>query len=78
MMIDASVLVRMEHGTVRYRYKENEVELQARKSNRIEKPHEGPEKTNKKGYFFHPTLNDFSEGESQIKMEINHNSYYKK
>ena len=59
------VLVKLEHGTVRYRYQNNEGHLAGKENldKRIERPHEGPERSKKHGYFFHATLNDFSEGD---------------
>ena len=68
-VIDAPVLVKVEHGTLRYRYKEQENEhspdRKKKKKGRIELAHEGPERSKKHGYFFHSTLNDFSEGREQ-------------
>ena len=64
-MIDAPVLVKVEHGTLRYRYKDEEESPSKKKKKmkeRIELAHEGPERSKKHGYFFHSTLNDFSEG----------------
>ncbi len=59
-MIDAPVLVKLENGTLRYRYKDEDVGK--KKGERIELAHEGPERKKKHGYFYHATLNDFSEG----------------
>ena len=67
-VIDAPILVKVEHGTLRYRYKEDGEEdppsgnnRKRKKKGRIEVAHEGPERSKKHGYFFHSTLNDFSE-----------------
>ena len=67
-VIDAPILVKVEHGTLRYRYKEDGGEdpppgnnRKRKKKGRIEVAHEGPERSKKHGYFFHSTLNDFSE-----------------
>lgn len=61
MLIDAPVLVDLNHGTVRYRYVADDKE-QKHKLPRTEQPHEGPERKRKHGYFYHARLNDFSEG----------------
>ena len=62
-LIDAPVLVRLDQGTVRYRYTEEERNAENNKRNgRVEKPHEGHGIGRKTGYFYHATLNDFSEG----------------
>ena len=58
VVIDAPVLVKLQHGTVRYRYVEEKVD----RENRIEKPHEGPERTGKDGYFYHSHLKKFGPG----------------
>ena len=68
VVIDAPVLVQLDTGTIRYRYKEGEEEDPGDRKNRIELPHEGPERAKKHGYFFHATLNDFSEGISSINV----------
>lgn len=37
---------------------------------RVEKPHEGPERAKKNGYFFHSRLNDFSESKIASKLKL--------
>lgn len=54
------MLVKLQHGTVRYRFKEDEKSPGSREE-RVEYPHEGPERQQKHGYFFHSRLQDFSE-----------------
>lgn len=58
--IDAPVLIDLKHGSIRYRYAEDENEPK-NKSKKIEVPFEGEEKKKKGHYFYHPRLNDFSE-----------------
>ena len=72
-VIDAPILVKVEHGTLRYRYKDDGEEdpppgnnRKRKKKGRIEVAHEGPERSKKHGYFFHSTLNDFSESKRII------------
>ena len=72
-VIDAPILVKVEHGTLRYRYKDDAEEdpspgnnRKRKKKGRIEVAHEGPERSKKHGYFFHSTLNDFSESKRII------------
>uniref|UniRef100_X2ATU5 Ubiquitin-like domain-containing protein n=1 Tax=Capitella teleta TaxID=283909 RepID=X2ATU5_CAPTE len=69
VLIDAPILVKLQSGSVRYRYLEND-DLQTKNRIRVERPHEGPERKNKSGYFFHANLNDFSEDASYDKEEI--------
>jgi len=72
-LIDAPVLVQLNEGTVRYRYTLEEAEnaLNAQKNiSSIERPHEGCSNIgNKQGYFYHATLNDFSEEAAYNKEE---------
>lgn len=66
--IDAPVLIDLKHGSIRYRYAEDENEPK-NKSKKIEVPFEGEEKKKKGHYFYHPRLNDFSEKASVDKEE---------
>ena len=56
------MLVKLHHGSVRYRRKD---EMGTEKKERVERPHEGTEREKKHGYFFHAKLNDFSERKNQ-------------
>jgi len=55
--IDAPVLIDLKHGSIRYRYLEED----SKASKRKEHPHEGDEKQKKGHYFYHPRLNEFGE-----------------
>lgn len=54
MLIDAPVLVDVEHGSIRYRSDKDATQM--------EKPHEGLERAEKKNYFYHARLKDFNKG----------------
>lgn len=54
--IDAPVLIDLKHGSIRYRYAEENG-----KSPKKEKAYEGDGKQLKGHYFYHPRLNDFGE-----------------
>ncbi|XP_013413447.1 uncharacterized protein LOC106175840 [Lingula anatina] len=60
LVIDAPNLMDLNHGTVRYRYVEDET-APKKKQKRTEKPHEVDKKQMKHGYFYHAKLNDYSE-----------------
>ena len=55
------MLVKLEHGTIRYRYVEDEKSHKG-KEERRERNHEGNERSKKHGYFFHTKLNKFGSG----------------
>jgi len=61
LKVDAPVLVDIEHGSLRYRLGEPYQKTTDYKTKK-EKPFEGEEKVNKRNYFYHTRLNDFSEG----------------
>ena len=68
--MDAPVLVKLEHGTIRYRYVEDE-KAHKDKTERRETNHEGLERSKKHGYFFHTKLNKFGPGKTlKIRMNI--------
>ncbi|KAK3089232.1 hypothetical protein FSP39_001979 [Pinctada imbricata] len=69
-ILDAPVLVDVQHGSVRYRYGKYEGEP-GNKARRIERPFEGEDRVNKQHYFYHARLNDFSEKASNDKEEPN-------
>lgn len=57
-MIDVPVIVKLNDGTVRYRYDATQAYLKQHR----EKPHEDAKNlANKKGYFYHVKLKDYSE-----------------
>jgi len=71
-VIDAPVLVRLDQGTVRYRFAPEKAlsENGSHHSLRIDKPHQGSAQNNpKRGYFYHATLNDFSEDAAYSKED---------
>ena len=58
MLLDAPSLVKLQPGTIRYRYLADGVPID---ENRVEKPHEGQTDLHKKGgYFYHARLKDYS------------------
>ncbi|XP_074643057.1 uncharacterized protein LOC141900182 [Tubulanus polymorphus] len=59
-MIDTPVLINLQHGSIRYRDIEEKDEPHSSRRRR-ERPHEGPDRVQKKGYFYHAHLEDFSE-----------------
>ncbi|KAI0217635.1 hypothetical protein LSAT2_030639 [Lamellibrachia satsuma] len=68
VLIDTPSLVKLSDGTVRYRFFEQPpAATDCRK--RVEKPHEGPERSHKRGYFYHSRLNDFSSDASYDKEQ---------
>ena len=60
MLLDTPSLVKLQSGTIRYRYVEDGKDID---QGRIEKPHESQGDLNKKGgYFYHARLKE-EEGE---------------
>ncbi|KAK3609165.1 hypothetical protein CHS0354_011351 [Potamilus streckersoni] len=69
LSIDAPVLVDFQHGSVRYRYGQY-AGAPTQKAKRKERTFEGEEeKTEKRHYFYHPRLKDFSENASEKKED---------
>ncbi|KAL3870045.1 hypothetical protein ACJMK2_042662 [Sinanodonta woodiana] len=69
LSIDAPVLVDFQHGSVRYRYGQYEG-APSQKAKRKERTFEGEEEmTEKRHYFYHPRLKDFSENASEKKED---------
>lgn len=75
-IIDTPVLIDLKHGSIRYRYVEEEKEHKD-KFKKVEVPFEGEETgTARKGhYFYHPRLNDFSE-KASVEKEDAHKFMY--
>ncbi|XP_064625727.1 uncharacterized protein LOC135486668 [Lineus longissimus] len=67
LIIDAPAIIDLQHGTIRYR--EIDEGRKVKKAGRIERPHEGPERDKKHGYFYHSRLTDFSENADEKKEE---------
>ncbi|KAK2181841.1 hypothetical protein NP493_377g00042 [Ridgeia piscesae] len=68
VLIDTPSLVKLSDGTVRYRFFDQPSAARNCKK-RVEKPHEGPERSQKQGYFYHSRLNDFSPDASYDKEQ---------
>ena len=60
-MIDAPVLVKLDNGTIRYRYADDE-QTRKDKQSRREVNHQGDERAKKHGYFFHTNLERYGQG----------------